>query len=798
MPSAAPPARQRNRRPWHPPRARFISFRAIVPRVRAIAKAGRIALALCGAIAFAGPAWSGSTEEVLVTATALPGRDIDPSALDTQVQSFSAAALNAGGTPSLLRALSDGGAGVSLDEAQGNPFQPNLIYRGFEASPLSGDAQGIAVYFDGVRLNEPLGDSVNFDLIPDTAIARATLEAENPVYGLNALGGSLTLQSKTGFDVGGFSADVEGGSAGRADASFEYGTNDGTRAIYAALRGVRDDGWRDHSPSRLGQAFTDLAWKSEGNEIHLDLAVADSNLTGNGPAPVELLAVDRHAVFTVPDNTKNLSALANLYGARDFGGGFSLQANIYVSHLRQRTENGDASDAAPCNDGSGLLCLDDGEVLTDADGMAIADFLDGGPYAQLNTTATDSTGFGGTLQTAWETGGEHPNTLLAGAAVDIGDTAFAAATQLGALTTQRGFAGAGILIDQLDGSIAPVSAKMRNVYTGFYASDGLALTHALTLDLAARYNIADVRLRDRLGTALDGSHDYARLNPDIGIAYVLSPRMRLFASYGEANRAPTPAELACADASAPCSLTNFFVADPPLKQVVARSAQAGIKGHADIGQDAHLSWSLSAYRIRTAQDIFFVASALQGRAFFRNVGATRRQGVDATISYESGPLAIGLAYSHIDATFQSAATLESEDNPFADANGEIQIVPGDRMPGIPADQVKLTATYDLTPALSLAADARAASGQYLRGDESNLNPKTATYAVVDATLFYRFSGVWSVYLSADNLLGARYATFGTFSPTADVPLAQAPGASNPRSLTPGAPLQMFAGLRLRS
>ena len=750
---------------------------------------------LAAALLAGGAAFAGAVESVVVTATALPGHGVDPATLDISAQSFTAADLGANGAPSLLGALSDAGAGVSLDDAQANPFQPNLIYRGFEASPLSGDAQGIAVYFDGVRLNEPLGDSVNFDLIPDAAIARATLESANPVYGLNALGGSLTLESKTGFDSPGLSADVEGGAAGRADVALDYGASDGTQAVYAALRGYREDGWRDHSPSRLAQAFAGFAWRGARGELHLDLAAAASNLTGNGPAPVELLAADRSAVFTVPDNTKNLSLLANLYGGFDFGGGLSLQANLYLSHLAQRTKNGDSSDAEPCNDGSGLLCLDNGEVVTDASGIAVPDFLAGGAYAQLNTTATGTTGFGGTLQTAWERNGAHPNTLLAGAALDLGETVFSARTELGAMTPARGFAPSGVVIDQSDGSIAPVSAALRNVYAGFYVSDRFAVTSKLSLDLAARYNIANIGLRDRLGTALDGSHSFARLNPDAGFTYALSPRATLYASYGEANRAPTPAELACADRSAPCSLTNFFVADPPLRQVVARSLEAGIRGGAGFG-GGRLSWSLAAYRIRTAHDIFFVASALQGRAFFRNAGATRRQGVDATLAWTSGPLRISLAYSHIDATFQSAETLDSENNPFADADGEIHVVPGDRMPGIPADQVKLTAAYDLTPSLSLSAGIRAAGGQYLRGDESNLNPRTGGYVVADATLFCRLSDGASIYLTAGNLLDTRYATFGTFSPTADVPIAQAPGARNPRSLTPGAPRQVFVGLRL--
>ena len=85
--------------------------------------------------------------------------------------------------------------GVHLNEMQGNPFQPDLNYRGYTASPLLGTPQGVSVYMDGVRQNQPFGDVVSWDLIPRNAISEVTLmPGSNPVFGLNTLGGALSIQ----------------------------------------------------------------------------------------------------------------------------------------------------------------------------------------------------------------------------------------------------------------------------------------------------------------------------------------------------------------------------------------------------------------------------------------------------------------------------------------------------------------------------------------------------------------------------------------------------------------------------
>ncbi|HMI96532.1 MAG TPA: TonB-dependent receptor [Micropepsaceae bacterium] len=738
-----------------------------------------------------------AVESVIVTAGALPGTALDPNKVPFNTQIINSTDLHRFGAASTLDTLDLGVAGISLSNAQDNPFQPNLFYRGFEASPLAGDAQGLAVYANGVRLNQPFGDTLNWDVIPDVAIDRLTLEGSNPVFGLNALGGSLAIQMKNGFTYAGAEAEGLFGAFDRRQGSIQYGVQDGNKAFYIAVNRLTENGWRQHSPSKLAQIFTDLGWRGGAGEIHLNLSGADTDLTGNGTSPVELLAAARSAVFTFPDNTKNTHGLANLYGTLRASDALSFQGNLYLSGFRQRSMNGDASAAQPCAAAAGLLCLEDGSVVTGEDTNPIPDFLSGGPYGQLNMTSTDSTGYGGAFQAAYDAPlFERTNHFVAGFAVDKGRTGFAAHSDLGGLSADRGFVGPGVTIEQADGSIAPVKVTSHNSYYGFYLSDMFDLTDSLSLNISARYNIADIALRDALGTALNGDHSYAHLNPAIGASYKISSSLSAYLGYSQANRAPTPAELSCADSSSPCSLTNFFVGDPALKQVTAHTVEAGLRGQLTQVLGGDLRWHAGLYRADTQDDIQFVASDIVGRAFFQNIGNTRRQGIESSLDFQRGAFSVSLDYNHTDAIFRSALTLNSPINPLADSNGQIQIVPGNRLPSVPADAFKATVGYELLPGWSIALAAHASSGVYLRGDESNLNPKTHAYAVFDLSSSYRVTERIELFATARNLFDKKYETFGTFSPTSDVPIPEAPGASDPRSLSPAPPFSLFAGARL--
>lgn len=730
---------------------------------------------------------------IIVTA---PGGDIDADDAITVDRTL----LGRNGVPSMIGALAREVPGVSLSDAQGNPYQPNLIYRGFSASALQGNAQGLTVYVDGSRFNQPFGDTVNLDLLPDAAINSVTVKDFSPVYGLNALGGVVVVETKTGKSAPGLALYGAGGQNGRGEGGAEAGWSDGAFSIYAAVEERHDGGWRRYSPSTLYNGFADLGWDGESAGVHVKLIGASTNLTGNGSAPVELLDADYRAVFTYPDNTRNKYRRISLHPWTQISDHLRVEASLYAQHLRQKTLNGDTADVDACADGSGYLCLSEAEEdsavpLVDEFGDAIADSLGGEGYGFLNRSQTRTTATGLLVQLV-----DHrnilagENELILGLSHDRSSTRFAASSELGALTEDRSVEQVGPIVAQPDGTIAPVDLHVKTRYTGLFAVDRLPLGRKLTAELGLRWNEARVRLDDQRGTALNGRHVFRRLNPGIEFDYEVSPKLTLRAGFAETNRAPTPAELSCADESAPCSLTNFFVGDPPLKQVVAQSLELGASGHSN-GEWA-FRWQVAGYRTTSRNDIQFTASQTRGRAFFQNVGNTRRQGVDFNSSLSKGAWSLRFGYAFIDATFRTPLTLNSPDNPSADESGRITVLPGARIPSIPRHRATVSLDY-VTDRFTLGGDVQAQSGQFLVGDESNDEARTRGFAVVNLHGSLRLTGPLTLFAEVSNIFDRRYATFGTFSQTSEVELSEAPGASDPRSLGPGAPRRWLAGLRAK-
>ncbi len=738
------------------------------------------------AIAMAGTAHAQEAEAPIVVVA--PGTTADA---DDGI-TVGTAAIRRAEHPDLLAALTREVAGVTLQDAQGNPWQPNLVYRGFSASPLQGLAQGLAVYLDGARFNQPFGDTVQFDLIPEAAIRRVTLLDANPVYGLNALGGAMVIETATGRDTPGLTLSGTGGRLGYAEASAAAGLSAGPWSAFLAAQERNDGGWRDFSPSTLYNGYADFGYDGARGGLHVKLIGADSDLTGNGVVPVELCAARRDAVFTHPDNSRSRYWRISVHPWLSLGTHTRIEASAYEQFLLRRNLNGDAADIEDCD--GGRLCLEtvDGETeapLTDANGNPIAAFPGIETYGVLNT-GRERTRSRGLLAQIVDTRplGAGENMLAFGASHDEARTRFDTATELGAIDDTRGVAGLGPTIVQPDGSIAPVGLVTKSSSVGIFALDRLPIAPGVSAEVGVRWNRTRIELIDQIGTALNGRHAFERVNPGIEFDWTLSPRLTLRAGYAETSRAPTAAELSCADENAPCSLTNFFVADPPLNQVVSRHWELGASGRRD---DFH--WLLSGYRATNVDDIQYVASEIRGRAYFRNIGRTRRQGVEASARYENRQWQIAASYAFVDATFRTPLILSSPANPTAADDGTIAVEPGDRLPGLPRHSGALSIDY--TPrGWSLGGDLIARSGQRLVGDEGNDVAPLAGYLVADARAGVALADGLRLMVEVRNLFDRGYASFGTFSDIGEVAIAEVPGAADPRAIGPGAPRRWFVSL----
>ena len=740
-----------------------------------------------------------TTEQVTVVATSpLLGSGIDRNLIPAATQVLGSADIAREGAPDVLQALNTQVAGINLDSASGNPYQPSLFYNGFEVSPLQGTSQGIAVYVNGVRFNQAFGDTVNWDLVPDVAISKLNVEGSNPLFGLNALGGSINVALKDGFSYHGGQFDISGGSFGTIQGDLQYGIQSGDQALYVAGSVIHQDGWRDLQSTDIQNLYADWGIKHDGTEIHVDLTTANSVINGPGTAPIQLLDVDSAAQFTAPNAIANRYIQAAARANFTVNDVLSVQAQAYYSYFQQRVVNGNSANDAPCDDGSGLLCQGPGMPSTTRGGGTIPDFLDGGPYSELDVQTTNTNAYGAGAQVT-DTGDLFglKNHFVAGASFDGAQTEFSATALIGGLTPlARVFAGPGEVIDE-PGNNVPVRVAISDSYAGGYASDTLNLTPALAVTASGRFNFAEIDLQDQGGGDLTGNHAYARFNPAAGVTYEFATWLTAYAGYAEANRAPTPAELSCAGPQNSCSLANFFVGDPDLKQVVAHTVEAGLRGHVSLPLDARLGYSIGLFHTDSDDDIIFINSVTLNRAFFANVGQTRRQGASAHADVKWRGVTAYVDYTYTDATFQTGYVESAGSNPAADANGNITVRPGDALPGVPHNILKLGLDADLTESWHAGLDGQLQSGQYLFGDEANLTPRLPGYFTLNVHTAYDITPRVQVFASAQNVLDRRYYTFGTFSPTNSVFLAQAPNATDPRSYSLAAPLGFFGGLKVK-
>ena len=694
--------------------------------------------------------------------------------------------------------------GVALSDETGNQFQLDLNYRGFVASPVIGTPQGLAVYQNGVRINEVFGDIVNWDFIPQNAINSLTLVPSNPVFGLNATGGALSFDMKNGFTYHGIEGEVSGGSYGRASTSVQAGGQVGNLSGYITADAIEDAGWRDDSASSLRRVYADFGARGDNNtEFHVTFMGANNNFGAAAATPVQMLNQDWSSVYTIPQTTQNQLAFLTASASWKPTDTWTYQAVAYYRHFQQAHVDGNGTDAqnSGCTDPT-VLCFPslDGSlpplITTTGQQVPNAGVLATSTLGEIDRTWTTTNSFGGSLQAASsEKLFGHENNFTIGLSVDRGLVQFSTTSELGTVNANQFpfVQGVGLFIDQPSGDVAPVGLGATTLYTGLYATDTFDVTNRLALTTGARFNDAKITLTDELGNdpLLNGSHDYSHFNPMAGATYKLTPNLTVYGDFAVANRAPTPLELGCSDPVQPCLIDNALVGDPPLQQVVTYTGEAGLRGHFDIAKGL-LNWTVGGFRALNTNDIINVSSPIPGHEFFQNAGNTLREGIEASATYKQDRWNIYANYTYVDATFQNALTLQSPFNPFADANGNIFVVPGDHLTGIPDFRFKLGAVYQITDPWKFGADLNVVGSQWIVGDEANQNAKIPAYWVVNLHSSYKVSENVEVFGLVRNLFDQHYYTYGTFF---DVTTAPYLNLTDSRTFLPGMPFAAYLGVR---
>ena len=763
------------------------------------------------------PAAAQELQQVTVIGNApLPGLGLPLDQIPANVQTANSEGLQRQQTLDLADYLNNNFSGVNVSESADNPFQLDINYHGFTASPLLGTPEGLSVYVDGVRVNESFGDTVNWDLIPESAISTVTLlSGSNPVFGLNTLGGALSVHTKSGHDNPGTELEAYGGSFGRRSFKGETGGEFGRLDYFLTGTYFEESGWRDGSQTEVYQAFGKAGWQNDKTDLDLSYTYADTRLLGNGAAPLSLLDFRRQTSYT-PDFTHNLLHFVNLTGTQFLTDHLLLSGNIYDRRLATGNDNGNVNTGYLAGNYTGppIDCTvpptSRADIAFCADGQNAVSRL-------IQRTA----GVGVQLTDSQDVLGMK-NQAIVGADYENSRDMFVQVLQYGTLAADRTLNPA---VDPLnDETIISLSGSNRIV--GAYLTDTLNVSALLHLTASARYNrntetlngysvdtdVGDVGAGFDTATPLAGNHTFSRINPAFGFTATPTDAVTWYANYNEASRAPTVIELGCSNPAAPCGLPNAFAGDPNLKQVVARTWEVGLRGTAS---DQRWVWSADVFRTINSNDIQF-AAASTNQGFFDNVGTTRRRGVDLALGGKEGGLSWHLTYSYVDATFQSRFAVNAASNSSADANGSIVVQPGDRIPLIPRHTGRVVLNYELSQRCDLGANLVMVAGVFLHGDENNANRAGGTngagafvegsgwipgYAVVNLQGTGHVTKDIDIFARLVNLFDKEYSTAGfltrnSFNPNGSFRFN--PNAwSHENAVSPAQPRAVWAGVRIR-
>lgn len=678
-----------------------------------------------------GAAADGELAEVEVRGTRLidigplPGLALTPDQIPGNVQSATQRQLREAGALHIGDYMNRQMQGVSVNDYAGNPFQVDVNYRGFSASSQIGSPQGLSVFFDGARVNEPFGDIVNWDLIPVNAIERFDLfPGSNPLFGLNTLGGAISVRSRSGFTSPGAEAALLGGSWGRQQAQASLGGHGERFAGFAAANVFEEDGWRDHSPTRIGQFYGRGDLAVDSGMLTAAVLVADNRLVGNGLIPLSLYEQRARTVFTSPDRTRNRLVQVSLGAALDISDTHNVTVRVYRRDSRRNAHSGDIYEGFDDFSGTnGLDVLVDlsrpvGERLIARNGakqfglvggnVSGTGVVEGTPIGLLTDTALAQDTLGAAMQSSWNLARHR---FMVGVSTDRSQASYRMRQRLGLITAEHEVYADADAIDPI--YYAAANDVPGNDFAGVqqttsaYFSETFAARPDLFITASARHNhtTSDTRLFGRASAAQRALHElrtsnpevgrlvnaqqltaekfrYRSFNPSLGVNWLARPGLNVFGNISRGARVPSVVELGCAFDATPvtltngamdfgtvprsltgpgCSLPTTLSGDPYLPQIRSLSAELGARGQ--LG--GTWNWNFGLFRADLRDDIYFVGVG-DGKSFFDTIGRTRRQGLEAGISGRFARLHVTLGYTFTDATFQSTLYTLSPHNSSAD------------------------------------------------------------------------------------------------------------------------------------
>lgn len=601
--------------------------------------------------------------------------------------------------------------GINLTSDQGSREQPTVEFRGFILSPVTGTPQGVSVFLDGVRVNEPDAQEVNLDLLPTDAIKRVELlRGPSAIFGKNTLGGALTLSTIRGGAVPRITVTAESGSFGAAGIHLlASGERNGIDGMLGG-RATRDGGYQAESGSTTHQIFSTVGRKTDRNDVAVSLLYANDKAYEAGSLPESWLRIDRRANYSAGDFFKPDVVQLALRGTQTLSGS-TLRGNIFAR--RNATEQFNVN-------------------AQDPDTRAFVKNQSTGGTAELDVPATLSA-----LPLGLSLGGEYIHPAV----------------------SYRVFAEPNVAAPDVPRDCDARSrlcedARVNGDDAALFAHALLQVSRRVSLLAAARGDAVRVPFRDLRDPENNGSNMFWHLSPKLGVTYLGGNGTRVYASTGSGFRAPAALELACASPSAPCPLPFSLGADPPLKPVIAWNSEVG----ADWAPNRTAALHLSAFQTRVTDEIVF-ASSQTAAGYFENIGRTLRMGIETSgdVTPIDGLTVFG-SYAFLNATYQSSVALSSA----LDSN---VVEPGDQLALTPRHiaNVGVRSTHAFrSVVLDATLSTHLVSSQSLRGDEANRTKPLPGYVLTNLQVSIERTHT-RVTANIDNLLNRRYEVFGVYA-----------------------------------
>ncbi len=667
-------------------------------------------------------------KEVVVSTSRLPGDPVDIHTIPAKITVITAEDIRKTGAQTVQEAIMNA-TGIIMYNQVGNTFEQTIDLRGFNGNPVP----ATTVFVDGVRMNQPGFNQINFDLIPFETIDRIEiLPGASAIYGKDALGGVINIITRSGTGKRQATAETLFGSYERQRFTGNTSGPIGKLNYYANFSRELEKGYRQDSGARISRFVGRMGYhQTDRTDLSATYTYVKDRLNQAGSLPLSEASVNPRANFTPGDFIDREDNFFRLNGRHAFPFGVSIAGNMFYRRLQEES------------------------------------FIVGQPFLVGGTNSTSRTmsdleSWGGTLQlthTANPLG--FKNSLVLGGEVrwnDFGST-LSATSDFGPFTSRN---------------------STNEEIAGAYLQDTLHLTPQIILSGGVRYDRDEFDFMDGLTPSNNASKVFDRVTPRGGLTLLISPQTSAYFSYSQGFRVPTNQELFA---------LGLFGSNPNLQAVRSNHFEVGLKTKVDPWIDI----ALAVYQANVRDEIFFsciVCDFSLGDGQNRNIPRSRRRGFEGTVTVKPNKYVDGVVnYTFTEAQFRSSFVLGS-------GGTNVQTIEvGDSFPLVPKNRLSVTINVHPTPEWSLSLNGLYVSTQFFQSDESNSRPRLPGYFVMNGRIAYERpvpGGHLSGFFMVNNILDNEYFTSGILAPNRITG-----GGVEERFVVPAPTITLFGGLSYR-